>query len=67
VGGVTGLTVPPGDSCALAVALNTLLRDPALGARYGLAARLRVEREFDVEVMGRRTLRLYEEVMSRPS
>lgn len=67
VGGVTGLTVPPGDSSALAAALNTLLGDPALAARYGHAARARVEREFDLEVMGRRTLRLYEEVISRQS
>jgi glycosyltransferase involved in cell wall biosynthesis len=64
IGGVTGLTVPPADSAALATALNTLLDDPALAARYGRAARSRVEREFDLEEMGRRTLRLYEEVMS---
>ena len=64
VDGVTGLTVPPADSVALAAALNQLLEDTALAARYGRAARLRVEREFDLEAMGRRTLRLYEEVMS---
>jgi rhamnosyl/mannosyltransferase len=67
VDGVTGLTVPPGDSESLAAALNRLLEDSALSARYGRAARLRVEREFDLEVMGRRTLCLYEEVMSRRS
>ncbi len=67
VDGVTGLTVPPGDSESLAAALNRLLEDSALNARYGRAARRRVEREFDLEVMGRRTLRLYEEVMSRRS
>ena len=66
VDGVTGLTVPPADPAALAAALNQLLGDAALAARYGRAARARVEREFDLEVMGRRTLRLYEEVMSRP-
>lgn len=64
--GVTGLTVPPADPAALADALNKLLEDPALRARYGRAARLRVEREFDLEVMGRRTRQLYEEIMSRP-
>lgn len=66
VDGVTGLTVPPADSGALASALNKLLGDPALRTRYGRAARLRVESEFDLETMGRRTLRLYEEVMSTP-
>jgi glycosyltransferase involved in cell wall biosynthesis len=66
VDGVTGLTVPPADSDALAAALDQLLGDAALAARYGRAARLRVEREFDLEVMGRRTRQLYEEIMSRP-
>ena len=63
VDGVTGLTVPPADPGALASALNTLLADGALRARLGRAARLRVEREFDLATMGRRTLELYEEVM----
>ncbi|MFL6285981.1 MAG: glycosyltransferase [Pyrinomonadaceae bacterium] len=67
VDGVTGLTVPPGDSESLAAALNRLLEDSALRALYGRAARLRVEREFDLEVMGRRTLRLYDEVMTHRS
>lgn len=66
VDGVTGLTVPPADSGALAAALDRLLGDRALLARYGRAARARVEREFDLETMGRSTLSLYEEVMSRP-
>ncbi|HWQ11320.1 MAG TPA: glycosyltransferase [Roseiflexaceae bacterium] len=39
--GVTGLVVPPGDPQALAGALNTLLDNPALRARYGQAARQR--------------------------
>ncbi|MFL6254382.1 MAG: glycosyltransferase [Pyrinomonadaceae bacterium] len=64
VDGVTGLTVPPADSEALAAALNKLLEDTALRALYGRAARLRVEREFDLETMGRRTRQLYEEVMA---
>lgn len=65
VDGVTGLTVPPADSDSLAAALNKLFKDPALRALYGRAARARVEREFDLETMGRSTLRLYEEVMRR--
>lgn len=66
VDGVTGLTVPPEDSESLAAALDKLLGNPALLARYGRAARLRVEREFDLELMGRSTISLYEEIMSRP-
>lgn len=65
VDGVTGLTVAPGDSDALASALDRLLKDASLRERYGHAARMRVEREFDLSAMGRRTLRLYEEVMCR--
>jgi glycosyltransferase involved in cell wall biosynthesis len=65
VDGETGLTVPPADPAALAAALNTLLGDASLRARLGRAARMRVEREFDLETMGRRTLKLYAEVMSR--
>jgi glycosyltransferase involved in cell wall biosynthesis len=66
VDGVTGLTVPPEDSRALAGALNNLLGNTALSAEYGRAARLRVEREFSLEVMTRRTIQLYDEVMSKP-
>lgn len=60
--GVSGYTVPPRDSAALAAAINRLLRDPGLRERYGEAARLRVEREFSAEVMTRRMLNLYERV-----
>ena len=61
--GITGLTVAPRDAGALATAINTLLDDPALSARYGQAARLRVEQEFNLELMTRRTLQVYEEVL----
>jgi rhamnosyl/mannosyltransferase len=62
VDGETGLTVPPADPSALAAALNRLLGDATLRARFGEAARLRARREFDADLMADRTLRLYEEV-----
>jgi len=64
--GVTGLTVPPYDSLALAGALNKLLDDAELRATYGRAARARVHREFDQNVMLERMVKLYSEVLSIP-
>jgi rhamnosyl/mannosyltransferase len=49
--GVTGLVVPPGDPQALAGALNTLLADTALRARYGQAARRRAVEMLSQEQM----------------
>lgn len=46
--GVTGLLVPPGDPAALAGAIARVLGDGALASRLVLAARERVEREFNV-------------------
>jgi glycosyltransferase involved in cell wall biosynthesis len=66
VDGVTGLTVPPGDSEALAKAINLLLADPERRAKYGQAGRRRVQQEFTLEVMARRTLQLYSDVMRSP-
>jgi rhamnosyl/mannosyltransferase len=60
----TGLTVPPSDEEALAAAITKLLRDPDLRARLGAAAKLRVQTEFNVETMARRTLSLYESVLN---
>ncbi|HEX8501815.1 MAG TPA: glycosyltransferase [Pyrinomonadaceae bacterium] len=64
--GVCGSTVPPGDAGALARALNQLLDDPALRARYGEAGRRRVRAEFTADLMAERTLRLYREVAGAP-
>ncbi|HUA36454.1 MAG TPA: glycosyltransferase [Candidatus Binataceae bacterium] len=60
--GETGFTVPPGDSAALAHAINRLLDDRELRARFGHAARRRVESEFSLDAMVRRTREIYERV-----
>ena len=64
--GLTGLTVPPGDPEALAAAINKLLNDSALRARYGEAARVRVNEEFEQEVMLERMLELYSRILRVP-
>lgn len=62
VDGVTGLTVPPAEPAPLAAAVNRLLADPELRARYGAAARVRVEELFTLEAMTGAMLRLYSQV-----
>lgn len=57
--GETGLTVPPGDEQALADAINRLLDDQELRARFGAAAKQRVESEFTRAQMCQRILDLY--------
>jgi glycosyltransferase involved in cell wall biosynthesis len=49
VDGQTGMLAPPGDSTALAHALEQLLRDPGLRLRFGDAGRARIEQHFRIE------------------
>ncbi|NAZ88194.1 glycosyltransferase [Kineococcus indalonis] len=51
--GVTGTLVPEADPVALAAALERYLRDPALAARTGAAARAHVSARFDVRARTR--------------
>ena len=64
VNGKTGLTVPPGDVSALAAAICTLLRDPALRRSLGQAGRQWVLDRFSREGQIRRTEELYLRVWS---
>jgi glycosyltransferase involved in cell wall biosynthesis len=59
--GVTGLTVPPADSDALAGAINVLLDRPQLRASMGAAARHRVLAHFTVATMADATLALLQQ------
>ncbi|PYT28807.1 MAG: hypothetical protein DMG57_13560 [Acidobacteria bacterium] len=61
VDGITGITVPPADSDALAVALNLLLENAELRARFGKAGEQPVESGFNLPEMARRTFDLYQE------
>jgi lipopolysaccharide/colanic/teichoic acid biosynthesis glycosyltransferase len=67
VDGVTGIVVPPGDSAALAAALQGLATDASLRARMGQAARARFEGEFTRDRMIDRTTAVYQRVMTEPA
>ena len=65
VDGVTGSTVPPENPDALASAITFLLERPDVRARYGAAARKRVQQLFTLETMTDKILRLYENISGR--
>jgi len=46
--GGSGLLVPPGNEQSLALAMDTLLRDPEMRNRFGLAGRAKVADEFNI-------------------
>lgn len=62
---ITGITVPPANSDALAEAINTLLENPRLRALYGRRAQQRAHREFSSGAMGQSVLQLYRDVLRR--
>jgi glycosyltransferase involved in cell wall biosynthesis len=60
VDGQTGMLAPPGDSTALAHALEQLLRDPELWLRFGHAGRERVEQHFRIAQTVAPLIKLFE-------
>jgi glycosyltransferase involved in cell wall biosynthesis len=62
--GVTGFSVAPRNSQALAKALNTLFEESAVRVRFGQQALARVKREFGVEQMFDRTHNLYSHLIA---
>lgn len=61
--GSTGFLVPVRDAALLAVALRTLIADPALRLRMGSAARAHAERNFSSALAVERMLSLYDELL----
>ncbi len=57
------LLVPPGDSGALAQALNRLLNDAELRGDLGRRARERVQRDFTAEAMTAKVVAVYKELL----
>jgi glycosyltransferase involved in cell wall biosynthesis len=60
--GHSGLLVPPGDTTALAAALERLAREPALRQELGGNGRARVERDFELRACTERFCRFLESV-----
>jgi glycosyltransferase involved in cell wall biosynthesis len=58
--GETGLLVAPGDTSALAQALEKLIRNPELRLHYGRAGRARIEQHFRIEHTVAPLLQLFE-------
>jgi glycosyltransferase involved in cell wall biosynthesis len=58
--GQTGMLAPPGDSTALAHALEQLLRDPDLRLRFGHAGRERIEEHFRIAQTVAPLIKLFE-------
>jgi glycosyltransferase involved in cell wall biosynthesis len=63
VDGVTGLIVEPGDREGLAGAIEKLVRDPDLRARFGRAGADRVDQQFDSDRIAQRMVGLYDELV----
>lgn len=63
VNGETGITVPPRDSKALVEAINKILNDKELAAKFSKNALRRVEEKFSREKMLETTYSIYEDLM----
>ena len=61
--GQDGLLVPSRDSTALAAAISRLVTDSDLALKLGAAARQRVLRSFDENIVIKQTLSVYEELV----
>src|SRR6266545_2830682 len=66
VDGQTGMLAPPGDSAALAHALEQLLRDPELRLRFGHAGRARIEQHFRIEQTVAPLIDLFQKNSAKP-
>lgn len=61
--GVNGYLVAPRDSTALANAIDRLLQNPALQAKFGLASRVMAVEQFSNKIVNEQTLGLYARVL----
>jgi glycosyltransferase involved in cell wall biosynthesis len=61
---VTGLLVPPGDTAALAAALERVVTNPALRDRLGAAGRAAALNRFTPQAVGERYARIYTDAIA---
>jgi glycosyltransferase involved in cell wall biosynthesis len=66
VDGQSGMLAPPGDSTALAHALEQLLRDPELRLRFGHSGRARIEQDFRIEQTVAPLINLFQKNSAKP-
>ncbi len=64
---VDGLLIPARDAAALADAIAILQDEPALAKRLGLAARAKALAEFDEQIVIKRTMDVYQELLGEPA
>ncbi|MBT5457014.1 MAG: glycosyltransferase, partial [Rhodospirillaceae bacterium] len=62
--GETGALIPPGDPQALAQTLKQYLDEPRLITHQGKAARTRAENLFDLDVMVKNYLSVYDDILA---
>ena len=65
IDGITGFTVPPADSEALASALRRMLTETDRRLAFGQAARKRVEEIYSAGAMANRVTEIYADLLSR--
>jgi glycosyltransferase involved in cell wall biosynthesis len=63
--GVNGLLVPPDDAAMLAEGIERLAGDAALRRKFAIAGRKIVEEEYSSELIGRKTVVLYDRLVGR--
>ena len=61
---ITGLNVPVGDGKATAAAINLIIKDVEMAARFGKAGQLRYRTELSASIMVSRTLNLYRRLIA---
>ena len=62
--GETGLLAKPGDAVSLAESIRQLVENRSKALSIGESGRLRVEKEFNAQIMAKRTIDMYETVLS---